>query len=1130
MTGAYLPWVYILCALIMNIYTGRKEVQAVVRAKREAGDQSLHLSDRVIHISPIITKRWSLRGLTLLIFIFLFSIEVLASPPPITARPVSILYLFAGQTILQSASGLQRVAVGNPEIADVKVLGRDAYLLNGKKAGRSTLMVWDDEGVKVHTVVVTVTAPPDLAQINSLLTGSGIEADWWQEYLILRGSVPTREEKLAVEEMVRRFWQPVISLVTVKKSEEQDQEAKGDQGEVQGEKQRPSTEGEKRQAGPGGETGDNQGLDAVAVAAAAPEEEEKQPGLAEEPGEKEELDRVRRAVAQVKAAIGVPTIDVQIVRDLLILQGTVTREADLRRAEAIARQFRPDVLNLIEVQVSDNLQPVEEKEESDEMEMAAGPVLLPASDDENEVLVSVEAGAASSVVQAQFPAEEEPQAAGEKIPDVVREFCQQAGFTLHRVGKVVLLEGQFESPEDKAVVLAVLAAHDIPYIDATIRKKSTIQQLPSPPPDIKELQRRLHGIAELAGIYIEKVGDRVLLRGTVSTKRAAQLAETLARDWATSGGLTVSNLVQLTPKSTDRPTAAMVQAQMGIKGLVVQWVGDSLVLKGLLSPRQREAAVALAHAFSSKVIDLTTPAPISELDLVEVAEAIGIDTIQVEVVGNAVALRGTVESPERKAEAVALAEAFGYEVIDCLQISEPQTPAPPSPTAGDIAAAIGLSAVSVRIVNDTVVLEGNVSTAGEREKAEAIAATFGKEVLNLISVQLATNKAEQKWQMLQAEVQRYGATLRRVGDSYVLEGEVSQRDAQYLRDLLDQELPHWLDNLSLPPPAPPSSPSLPPEPPSPPSIEVIEAQLAAPGVKCTYVSGELVLQGSVKSEAERERVEKLAAMLYSPVHSFIRVEEPIQQVRVDVCMVEVSHQQESGMGVDWIISLGSSGEPGETGKAASGGFDTAGLSLEGSQAVVSGPGIDSGISESGIVVGPLTAHAQLKALIASGQARILASPCLVTESGQTAEFLAGGEVPVPVQSGPEQQGVEWKPYGVRLKVKPTVLRNGAIHMLVEPEVSSLDWSNGAQVGTTTVPGIRTRRCHTYAVMDSGKTLILGGLLSQQQARSHRHVPLLGDLPILGRLFRSETSSHQQTDVVVFVTPSLVAAVNGEVSD
>jgi pilus assembly protein CpaC len=156
--------------------------------------------------------------------------------------------------------------------------------------------------------------------------------------------------------------------------------------------------------------------------------------------------------------------------------------------------------------------------------------------------------------------------------------------------------------------------------------------------------------------------------------------------------------------------------------------------------------------------------------------------------------------------------------------------------------------------------------------------------------------------------------------------------------------------------------------------------------------------------------------------------------------------------------------------------------------------------------------------------RILAEPNLVTTSGQEASFLAGGEFPVPVPQQFQTITIEWKKFGVGLVFTPTVLDDGKISIKVAPEVSELDYTTAITIQGTTVPGLTVRRMASNVEVKEGQTFAIAGLLND----SHRNVvakfPVLGDIPILGTLFRSVNFQRRETELVVLVTPYLVKPV------
>lgn len=160
-----------------------------------------------------------------------------------------------------------------------------------------------------------------------------------------------------------------------------------------------------------------------------------------------------------------------------------------------------------------------------------------------------------------------------------------------------------------------------------------------------------------------------------------------------------------------------------------------------------------------------------------------------------------------------------------------------------------------------------------------------------------------------------------------------------------------------------------------------------------------------------------------------------------------------------------------------------------------------------------------------GLAATLANPNLTALSGETASFLAGGEIPIPLSTSLGQVSVEYKQYGVSLAFTPTVLADGRISMRVRPEVSQLDTSAGVRLNNFTIPGISTRRAETTVELGSGQSFMIGGLLSTTSGNTVDKTPFLGDLPILGNLFKSQSYRRQETELVIVVTPYLVRPVD-----
>ncbi|MEO8325076.1 MAG: type II and III secretion system protein family protein [Nitrospirota bacterium] len=153
--------------------------------------------------------------------------------------------------------------------------------------------------------------------------------------------------------------------------------------------------------------------------------------------------------------------------------------------------------------------------------------------------------------------------------------------------------------------------------------------------------------------------------------------------------------------------------------------------------------------------------------------------------------------------------------------------------------------------------------------------------------------------------------------------------------------------------------------------------------------------------------------------------------------------------------------------------------------------------------------------------KTLAEPTLIAESGQAAEFLVGGEYPVPIPQQLGQVTIKYKEFGVGLKFTPTVLSEGRISVIVNPEVSELDFANGVQLNGFNVPALTTRRVKTVVELGDGQSFAIAGLLQDNIKETVSKYPFLGDIPILGVLFRSTSFQKNETELIVIVTPHLV---------
>jgi pilus assembly protein CpaC len=292
--------------------------------------------------------------------------------------------------------------------------------------------------------------------------------------------------------------------------------------------------------------------------------------------------------------------------------------------------------------------------------------------------------------------------------------------------------------------------------------------------------------------------------------------------------------------------------------------------------------------------------------------------------------------------------------------------------------------------------------------------------------------------------------------------------------------------------------------------EALAAALPGQPIQIRSVGGRIMLQGAVLDAVMVDRAMQIAADFAGEgVTNALTVASP-QQVMLEVRILEASRSLGKDLGVQW----NSSTDGGRFRFSTLGGLTGAALPFGTlfANLLNSGGNIDVVID----------------ALEDKGIARRLAEPNLTTLSGQPASFHAGGEFPVPVEGeavlGDESreitQTVEFKPFGVRLSFTPTVLADGLINLLIEPEVSELDFANAVR----NIPSVTTRRARTTVELRDGQSMALAGLLQTRHSRNINQVPWLGDVPILGALFRSSSFQKEETELVVIVTPRLVQPV------
>jgi pilus assembly protein CpaC len=336
-----------------------------------------------------------------------------------------------------------------------------------------------------------------------------------------------------------------------------------------------------------------------------------------------------------------------------------------------------------------------------------------------------------------------------------------------------------------------------------------------------------------------------------------------------------------------------------------------------------------------------------------------------------------------------------------------------------------------------------------------------------------------------------------------------------------------------------------------PDVTTLKRQLAemlpADQISATMSNDSVVLEGMVRNAVDADRAVQIAETFAPNKVVNLLSMGSAQQVMLDVRFAEVKRSALSQIGVSWqngggklsgVIGSGASLTP-------SGGTTTTTITdpLTGATSTTTKPNIAGqlalgAIADSfGIVSRTFRAfganfNVTLDALENKGVVTTLAEPTLIALSGETASFLAGGEFPIPVvQSGSGGAGgngtaitVQFKPFGVSLAFTPTVLADGVINLVVEPEVSSIDPSASVTINNLVIPGLQTRRAKTVLEIRDGESFAMAGLLRKDFQDTVRQVPLLGSLPIIGALFRSTGFQHQESELVIIVTPHLVRPV------
>lgn len=289
---------------------------------------------------------------------------------------------------------------------------------------------------------------------------------------------------------------------------------------------------------------------------------------------------------------------------------------------------------------------------------------------------------------------------------------------------------------------------------------------------------------------------------------------------------------------------------------------------------------------------------------------------------------------------------------------------------------------------------------------------------------------------------------------------------------------------------------------------VLDNRFPDSAVEAYRVQDSVALTGWVSQPEHITQIMEIAEQFYPRVLNQMRV-GGVQQVMLKVKIMEVQRSKLRKLGIDFISN------------GADGGF------LRNSPAQLFATDDMGGITTTattafGMVSGGDTFFGFIDALKEEKLLKVLSEPSLLAMNGRPATLLSGGEFPVLVPQSLGTVSIEWREFGVRMEAVPVILGNGMVRLEVMPEVTERDFANATTLSGTTIPALTTRRVNTQAELGFGQTLMLAGLLSSRQNAETAKIPFLGELPWVGAAFRKVQYDDVETELVILITPELVA--------
>lgn len=343
--------------------------------------------------------------------------------------------------------------------------------------------------------------------------------------------------------------------------------------------------------------------------------------------------------------------------------------------------------------------------------------------------------------------------------------------------------------------------------------------------------------------------------------------------------------------------------------------------------------------------------------------------------------------------------------------------------------------------------------------------------------------------------------------------------------------------------------------------KIVQEAIDLPGVRVQMIGGKILLRGAVKNQYERDLAYKIAKLyagtggssgtassgksqssssssggsslqslgsslgssddargdIDDSVVNMLEMTNP-DQINIEAMFVELSSNDARKLGINYT-----SQDMSDTGSNSGITMNNAGTFYAGESYGSQRSGGSHWYNRNWLFTHFSKINAEIHALIENGKARVVSRPNVTTMSGKDAKILIGGEIPYESSNGFGSTTTEYKEYGIGLDLKaPTVDQDGNITTELETQVSRLDWNNAVTKDGYRMPGIATRSAYTTVNIPSGMTMVIGGLLNSDDAKTIQKVPLLGSIPLIGELFKYHNNSHTRTEIVVLITPRIVS--------